>query len=474
MQNATQITEEFINAAAQGSDALASAKQISSSGGFEKLYITEDQTLIFGECKGSGTNPYSTSADFSADSPVFRCSCPSRQIPCKHALALMLDYLAKKSFVTADVPEDIRLKREKQSKKAAKAAANGTKPAKQNTAAAAKKLEIQREGLNLAESIVNDILLHGASSVTKASAERYLELAKQLGDSYLPEPQKLIYEIIEAANRYTESGQGGEEALRALIHKCVRLSSTVKKCRDYIDRKLANGEVLPEDSILYEAMGGVWKLTQLKELGLYKDNARIIQLSFTVINEELRKELVDTGFWLDLDSGEIYKTETIRPAKASKRIKAADSEFGVYTVETLCLYPGGTNRRVRWETAVNSPADETICKTIISKAEPTAADAVKKAKNELKNTLADPYIMLLLPFDSIAYTPEKSPVLMHGDERVLLTPHIHYPDAADSLRLVAGNLHNGALLCALSYNGTAGTIEVSPVSAVTEAGIIRL
>jgi hypothetical protein len=46
--------------------------------------------VVWGRCAGSGTAPYQTVADLSG--PAFRCSCPSRKFPCKHALALLLDW----------------------------------------------------------------------------------------------------------------------------------------------------------------------------------------------------------------------------------------------------------------------------------------------------------------------------------------------------------------------------------------------
>ena len=148
--------------------------------------------------------------------------------------------------------------------------------------------------------------------------------------------------------------------------------------------------------------------------------------------------------------------------------------FSVYSVDTLYLYPGGLNRRVRWESAADSPADPDTYKTVISKAEPSIADAVKKAKNELKNTLAAPYAVLLLPFDSIGYTADGAPVLIHGEEQIRLTAHEHYPETLATLKLIAGGLKNGAMLCALAYDGTAHEIRFTPISAVTENGIARL
>jgi hypothetical protein len=44
--------------------------------------------VLWGLCAGSGTSPYQASVDLSE--PAYRCSCPSRKFPCKHALALLL------------------------------------------------------------------------------------------------------------------------------------------------------------------------------------------------------------------------------------------------------------------------------------------------------------------------------------------------------------------------------------------------
>ena len=47
-----------------------------------------DERAVWGRCKGSGAAPYQAQVDLSG--PAFKCSCPSRKFPCKHALALLL------------------------------------------------------------------------------------------------------------------------------------------------------------------------------------------------------------------------------------------------------------------------------------------------------------------------------------------------------------------------------------------------
>ncbi|GHC72459.1 hypothetical protein GCM10007079_05680 [Nocardiopsis terrae] len=45
---------------------------------------------VWGECEGSGAKPYLAAAHLDGEkAPAYKCSCPSRKIPCKHVLALL-------------------------------------------------------------------------------------------------------------------------------------------------------------------------------------------------------------------------------------------------------------------------------------------------------------------------------------------------------------------------------------------------
>ncbi|MGW6707452.1 SWIM zinc finger family protein [Streptomyces sp. NPDC054956] len=48
---------------------------------------------VWGLCKGSGSKPYRTVVDLTG--PAYKCSCPSRKFPCKHALGLLLFWSAE-------------------------------------------------------------------------------------------------------------------------------------------------------------------------------------------------------------------------------------------------------------------------------------------------------------------------------------------------------------------------------------------
>ena len=47
-----------------------------------------NERAIWGECKSSGATYYLTAIDLKG--PAFKCNCPSRKFPCKHAVGLML------------------------------------------------------------------------------------------------------------------------------------------------------------------------------------------------------------------------------------------------------------------------------------------------------------------------------------------------------------------------------------------------
>ncbi len=67
-------------ASAKAGKTLAVARKWNSLGRTERA--------VWGECQGSGKTIYQTRIDLSE--PAFKCSCPSRKFPCKHALGLFL------------------------------------------------------------------------------------------------------------------------------------------------------------------------------------------------------------------------------------------------------------------------------------------------------------------------------------------------------------------------------------------------
>ena len=79
------LTRSAIEAMAPDQSALAAASALLKLAKWPVR--ARSRGLIWGECQGSGANPYRVVAD--TDEHGSKCTCPSRKFPCKHALALM-------------------------------------------------------------------------------------------------------------------------------------------------------------------------------------------------------------------------------------------------------------------------------------------------------------------------------------------------------------------------------------------------
>ena len=83
---------------------------------------------------------------------------------------------------------------------------------------------------------------------------------------------------MEAKHKYSD-----KEHYHRAVEVLKRLRALEKKATDYLNEKLDTDQPEADDDILYEKLGGIWKLEQLGELGLLKEQARLVQLSFQVV-----------------------------------------------------------------------------------------------------------------------------------------------------------------------------------------------
>lgn len=473
-----KLTEQMILSLAPNASAVANGRKLSRSGSFSRFGRNEEETVYWADCAGSGKNPYQTSVDLSdpEGKVVSRCSCPSRQFPCKHGIGLMLEILSGRDFPVVSMPEDLTRKREKQAQRKEKAEKAPAKTEKKPSGAWKKKLEKQLEGLDLAERMVNELLSGGIATLSGASAQTFEKAAKELGNYYLTGPQmeftRIAHIVRSIQSREADAGGQYEQALTVLI----RLNSILKKSRAYLTEKLTSGQPGPEPTPLYEALGGVWRLEDLRAVGAVRENVKLVQLSFDVSYDEARKEYIDRGFWLDPDQGTIYQTLNYRPAKALKYVKSDDSNFELQQIPALCVYPGEINCRVRWEGGVSRPMTEAEQSGLSALATASIPDALKIAKNAFKNTMQPKFIPILLPLGSIGTVGEELVLEDPAGNRLLLRDRPE--DGADhaTVRLLR-QLDPGqgnAVFGLLFYDTADCRICLHPYSLITPTDILRL
>src|SRR5215510_164076 len=95
------LTLERIEALAPDQSSLAAARKLLKPSSWPRL--AEGEGLVWGECQGSGATPYRVVVNES--DAGYKCTCPSRKFPCKHALALMW-MRAEGRDVTTQTPPD--------------------------------------------------------------------------------------------------------------------------------------------------------------------------------------------------------------------------------------------------------------------------------------------------------------------------------------------------------------------------------
>jgi hypothetical protein len=476
------IDEAFIEGAAPNPEAAKNGRSLLLKGKFLQLFKSADASLIFGHCQGSGKQPYLCSADFAVpQAPVYRCTCPSRQFPCKHSLGLLYAYVQGKPFAPAAVPDELASKREKAQQRVDKKKEEIDKPKTINKSALAKKIKAQLAGIDLLEKLTLDLVRLGIGNMNAKSARETEEQARQLGNAYLPGAQAALqnYTRLFATDTGEQRSSSQREGIYSeALDQLGRLHALVKQGRAYLTRRLDDPELKPEtESSIAAWLGHAWQLRELKDAGLVESHVELVQLAFNTHDDAARKEFVDTGIWMNLSSGRIQITQTFRPYKAVKFIRSDDSFFQIAQVEELCIYPGGANPRVRWEGMLPRPIEAKDLERVRRWGQPDFAAAIKEVKTHLKGPLADKQPIVALNFHNLGQIGGQPVIEDAQGERLVMTDAgmSEEPASCHLLGLLPEELFSDqTLIVRFRHDLDTRKLQVKPLCIVTPAEIIRL
>jgi hypothetical protein len=476
-----EITEKMIMEYAPTVAAAKNGHNLVQKNKFSNLKISADKTLIWGECAGGEKNPYSCSADFIDETqPVFRCNCPSRQLPCKHAIGLLYAFEANNIFQIADIPEDIISKREKLEKRHEKKKPDN-ETVKENTESRkkgsivtlVKKIETQLSGVKIAEKILKDLIQSGLSSVDAKISQSLQIQIKELGNYYINGIQTAFNDLMIELLAVKEGEYTG------VINQINYIFALLKKSTEYLNQRKKEPEDKPElESAIEEQIGYVWKLTELMQYGLWEENAEIMQLSFNTYDNPARKEWVDEGIWINMKNGKIYKTNNYRPYRAVKHIKAENSSFGMLKLKEIFIYPGSLNPRIRWlpEALLEKRYDNNNMNKIISFASANYAEIIKSVKNSIKNPLMDKCPVVLLALHKV-YLNDENPVIEDKEGNKLTLKdreNVDFSSTAQLKNFLPAYPVNMALAVMINNNVRTGLFSAQALSLITPGKIIRL
>jgi hypothetical protein len=141
--------------------------------------------LVWGLCQGSGANPYQTCVDLAE--PAYRCSCPSRKFPCKHALGLLLLW-SDGAVDAAQPPEWVAqwsAGRTERKEKAVSRPAKATDPAV-TAASVARRAQRVEAGVAELERWLTDQIRQGLAGAARAGYGHWDTMAARLVDAQAP------------------------------------------------------------------------------------------------------------------------------------------------------------------------------------------------------------------------------------------------------------------------------------------------
>lgn len=186
------LTIEQVRALAPDEASFKAGRGLANPRQWPLLGQAPDEAL-WGECQGSGAKPYQTQVDLRDSQQVARCTCPSRKLPCKHALALLVLWAQQGATLPTAAPptwvsEWLAARSERSEKKKAKAEERAVDSVEQLERLAereAKRLTQARDACAMLERWLEDGIDRGLVSVRDDAAE-VLNMAARMVDAQLP------------------------------------------------------------------------------------------------------------------------------------------------------------------------------------------------------------------------------------------------------------------------------------------------
>ena len=148
-----------------------------------------DERAVWGLAQGSGSKPYQVSVDVGG--PAYKCSCPSRKIPCKHVLGLLLMWstgAVQAGEPPAFVTEWLAARTERAGKAVTATAERAAKPADPEARA---KRQARREeritaGVQELDRWLRDLVRQGLAAAQSRPMRFWDDAAARLVDAQAP------------------------------------------------------------------------------------------------------------------------------------------------------------------------------------------------------------------------------------------------------------------------------------------------
>jgi hypothetical protein len=472
------ITEDMVRGLAPDDATWAKAEEIARSDRLVNPGVSSDGTWLLADAKGSGKEAYHVSADFiDPNSPVLRSTSPSRQAPDKYGLALMLKYARQPdAFGTREPTDDLAAKREKKVAADERKKFGPAAPKREKKSAAEKQLAAQRDGLEVLDRLLIDLVAAG-HWFEEGRVEKLERQAKNLGDAHLPMATHTLRRLLLLGK---QKGLGEEDRNLLGAELIGQLWAIVQRGKAYADGRLPEGETQEEaDALIEEVLGRPWQMQELKDKGYWKTDLSLLELAYERTDDDSRQQRIEVSNLVDLQSGDILQSIAYRPYKGLNQIPEQTSYLAPLTVAEAAVYPGFQNRRVRWEKGAETigRASPESLEAAYNLAVPDFGAVLDAFRDQLKHPLAPREGVFLLQCERVGRIGERAVVLedASGARLEAADRRKDYSNAANLVRAMAMlGREKPAVLVRLFVQSQSNTIVALPLAALTTKHHLRL
>jgi hypothetical protein len=258
----TAWTPEQVLALAPDASAAKAGRGLASRRPWSAL--GQDDRAVWGLCQGSGKKPYQTQVDLSE--PAFRCSCPSRKFPCKHALGLLLLRATDDDAVPrgASRPEWVEEWLASREQRAERASARSERPARPPDPEAQAKRAARREervarGADELRRWLADLVRRGLADAQRQPWRFWDETAARMVDAQAAGLATRVRRMGAAVvgDAWAERLLEQAALLQLLLDAHARLDELPPALRDEV-RQLVGWTVSTEDVLAGERVRDEW------------------------------------------------------------------------------------------------------------------------------------------------------------------------------------------------------------------------
>ena len=354
------LTAEQVRTLAPDASAARSGEALADRGRWTAAGRSE--AAAWGLCKGSGSTPYQVAVDTAG--PAYRCSCPSRKIPCKHALGLLF-LVADGGAPAASPPDWAQTWLDSRASRAAAAATRAERATEVDPEARARRIAARERkiaaGIDELDRWLRDLMRRGLDS-TRGEGYRFWDaMGARLVDAQAGGLGRSVRGLGSAAN-------SGEAWPHLLLEGAGRLHLLAEAYR--------RSDRLPDDlrADVRSLVGWSVKEDEL-------DPATAVDDRWLVVGQRID------------DRGEIVTARTFVVGEASGRI-ALHLAFGVGAAPptllalpgqafraTLTFYPSSTPLRAAVQPPIQPDGEVTDVPGAITLVEVVAEHATRLARN---------------------------------------------------------------------------------------------